>query len=61
MLLPLETLPVPLETLPGWPAAPDPGVMDVLLLLAGFPLGIGLVFLAGIMAPRWMGRDRGAQ
>lgn len=29
---------VPLETLPGWPAAPDPSPLQVLGLLVGLPL-----------------------
>jgi hypothetical protein len=29
---------LPLETLPGWPAAPDPTPLEVLGLLAGLPL-----------------------
>jgi hypothetical protein len=29
---------VPLETLPGWPAAPNPTPLQVLGLLAGLPL-----------------------
>lgn len=32
----------PLETLPGWPAAPDPSVLHILGLLAGVPLLIAL-------------------
>ena len=34
---------VPLETLSGWPAAPDPSVLHFLLLLIGAPLVLGLV------------------
>jgi len=33
---------VPLETLSGWPAAPDPTVLQILGLLIGFP---ALVFV----------------
>lgn len=29
---------MPLETLPGWPAAPDPSALHVLALLVGGPL-----------------------
>ncbi len=29
---------VPLQTLPGWPAAPEPSVLNVLALLVGGPL-----------------------
>ncbi|GAA3693447.1 hypothetical protein GCM10022204_06400 [Microlunatus aurantiacus] len=34
---------VPLETLQGWPAAPNPSALHFLLLLIGAPLVIGLV------------------
>lgn len=34
---------VPLETLPGWPAAPEPSVLQLLLVLAGIPLIITLI------------------
>ena len=34
---------VPLETLQGWPAAPDPSALHLLLLLIGAPLALGLV------------------
>jgi hypothetical protein len=38
---------VPLETLPGWPAAPDPSVLQILGLLVGLPLILGVV-IAGL-------------
>jgi hypothetical protein len=34
---------VPLETLSGWPAAPNPSVLHFLVLLIGVPLVLGLV------------------
>lgn len=34
---------VPLETLSGWPAAPNPSVLHFLGLLIGVPLVLGLV------------------
>lgn len=35
---------VPLSgTLPGWPAAPAPNLLWTLMLILGFPLGIGLI------------------
>lgn len=34
---------MPLETLPGWPEAPDPTVLHFLLLLIGAPLVLGLL------------------
>ena len=45
---------VPLETLPGWPAAPEPSVLQLLALLVGAPLIIGLV-VAGLS---WIGSTR---
>jgi hypothetical protein len=36
---------VPLQTLPGWPAAPDPSALHVLALLVGAPLVV-IVFVA---------------
>ena len=38
---------VPLETLQGWPSAPDPSVVHVLGLLFGLPILLGLV-IAGL-------------
>jgi hypothetical protein len=37
---------VPLETLSGWPAAPDPSTLEVLVLLVGFPLLVFIVVIA---------------
>lgn len=34
---------VPLETLPGWPAAPNPTPLHALLLLVGVPLVVILI------------------
>lgn len=34
---------VPLQTLPGWPAAPDPSTLHVLALLVGGPLVVILL------------------
>ena len=34
---------VPLETLSGWPAVPNPSVLQFLLLLVGVPLVLGLL------------------
>lgn len=38
---------MPLETLPGWPAAPDPSVLQILGLLLGVPLVLAVVISAG--------------
>ncbi|MBK8460228.1 MAG: hypothetical protein WAS07_12715 [Micropruina sp.] len=51
---------LPLETLPGWPTAPDPSLVEALVLLAGIPLGIGVVFMVAVMGPHWMRRDKSA-
>jgi hypothetical protein len=37
---------VPLETLSGWPAAPDPSTLQVLGLLVGFPLLVFIIVIA---------------
>jgi hypothetical protein len=37
---------VPLETLSGWPASPDPSTLQVLGLLVGFPLLVFIVVIA---------------
>lgn len=37
---------VPLETLSGWPPAPDPSVLQVLGLLVGFPALVFIVIYA---------------
>jgi hypothetical protein len=37
---------VPLETLSGWPAAPDPSALQVLGLLVGLPLLVFIVVIA---------------
>ena len=37
---------MPLETLSGWPAAPDPTTLQVLVLLVGFPLLVFIVVIA---------------
>jgi hypothetical protein len=37
---------VPLETLSGWPQAPDPSVLQVLGLLVGLPLLVFIIVVA---------------
>lgn len=37
---------MPLETLPGWPDAPNPTVLHFLLLLIGVPVVVGIVIAA---------------
>jgi hypothetical protein len=43
----LQSMLVPLETLSGWPAVPNPSVLNFLALLIGVPLVLGLV-IAGV-------------
>ncbi len=47
---------LPLETLPGWPEAPNPSVVDALYILVGVPGAISLVILALVVAPSWFRR-----
>jgi hypothetical protein len=37
---------VPLETLSGWPPAPNPPVLDSLLVFVGFPLLVFIIVIA---------------
>jgi hypothetical protein len=37
---------VPLETLSGWPQAPNPPVLDSLLVFVGFPLLVFIIVIA---------------
>lgn len=50
-LIPLET-----QTLPGWPEAPTPTALDVVILLLGVPAAIFAVILLLTMAPHWFSR-----
>jgi hypothetical protein len=50
---------IPLETLPSWPAAPDPSVLQNLVVFAFIPLGIAAVLVAVIMGPHWARRAAG--
>lgn len=42
----LQSMLVPLETLPGWPAAPNPSVLHWLGLVIGLPLVIAVIIAA---------------
>ena len=43
---------MPLETLPGWPAAPPATVPHMLMVLFGFPLiVIAIVVIIGVIRP----------
>ncbi len=49
-----------LETLPGFPPAPEPTVLESLLYLLVWPLAIAIpIFVLG-MGPAWFRRSRGA-
>jgi len=50
-----------LETLPGWPAAPDPTAIESLTVLIGIPAAIAAVVVLLIMAPTWFNRGRDDQ
>jgi len=45
-----------LETLPGWPEAPDPTAIESLTVLIGIPAAIAAVVVLLIMAPTWFNR-----
>ena len=49
---------LPLETLPGWPDAPDPSALEALTVLLGTPAAIALVILVFGMAPAWFRRSQ---
>lgn len=50
---------VPLETLPGWPAAPDPSPLTVLGLLVGLPLVVIVIVAVISKINRLMKVSRG--
>lgn len=47
---------IPLETLPSWPAVPDPTILELLTITLFIPLAISALFAAMILGPGW--RDR---
>ena len=49
---------IPLETLPGWPEAPDPTALEAAVLFLGVPGAIAAVILFFVMGPAWFRRDR---
>ncbi len=51
-MLPL-TVQVLLETLPGWPAVPEPTLLELLALILFIPGGIALAFVVAFLAPSW--------
>lgn len=50
---------LPLETLPGWPAAADPTALQTFGLLLGIPFVIGAVIAAPMLGRAWFARGRG--
>ncbi|WP_232547544.1 LapA family protein [Propioniciclava soli] len=46
-----------LQTLPGWPEAYTPTLMDMLWLVLIIPFGIGAVFTLFILGPTWFRRS----
>lgn len=49
---------IPLETLPGWPEAPEPTLIEAFVLFLGIPGAITAVILLMIAGPSWIRRDR---
>lgn len=48
---------LPLETLPSWPPAPDPTVMQMLLLTVFIPFGIAAVIALLVLGPGWRSKE----
>jgi hypothetical protein len=48
---------LPLETLPSWPAVPDPSVLQILTVTVFIPFGISAVIAALVMGRHWAARD----
>ena len=44
---------LPLQTLPSWPAVPDPSVLQLLTLTLFIPLAITVVVAALVLGPTW--------
>ena len=54
----LSVLLIPLQTLPDYPAAPTPSLMDFLWLLIIIPGLIGVLVTGLTMGRSWLGQDR---
>ena len=52
---------VPLETLEGWPAAPDPSPLEALGLLVGFPALATAIIAALVLLAARSERKRGTE
>jgi hypothetical protein len=48
---------LPLETLPSWPSAPDPSVMQMLTLTVFIPLIIAAVVTLFVLGPGWRAKS----
>lgn len=53
---PLSALLTPLQTLPGFPEAPVPGVLDILWFVLIIPGSIAVVIMALTMGRSWAGK-----
>ena len=51
---------IPLETLPGWPEAPNPSALEALAIFIGAPAAIFAVLVLLIIGPSWFGGARAA-
>lgn len=49
---------LPLETLPGWPEVPDPGLAAVLVILVGIPLALAAPLFLLTVGPAWFRQTR---
>ena len=47
---------LPLQTLPSWPAVPDPSVLQLLTLTVFIPVAITVVVAALVLGPGWHAR-----
>jgi len=47
---------LPLETLPSWPAVPEPSLVELLTVTLFVPLAISAVVVALVMGPAWHGK-----
>jgi hypothetical protein len=48
---------LPLETLPSWPAVPDPTVLQILTVTLFIPLAITAVVALLVLAPGWRAKS----
>lgn len=48
---------LPLETLPSWPAVPEPTLVELLTVTLFVPFAIAAVVVALVMGPAWHGKS----